>query len=227
MSLSIQDIPSILSNNSKLNYLSDLLTITSTIPETLSEDDEKLLNTLELFTFGNYHHYVKYRTKYIELNGTILNKLLKLTLISINVDHLTNQTSFISFDSILNDYQIDDVRSLYPLIIELNFQKLINVKIDDANGQLIVLNGGDEKDTNDSGGFKRDVYNSDDYTLRVLDETIDIPNKSVSLARAKLIDFINEKLIPLKTDFENRSVANHESSTKVENTRKRKTPDNI
>lgn len=119
----------------------------------------------------------------------------------------------------------------------MNFQNLINIQIDDVQNVLIIK----EKK------ILRDVYNDDedDYKLRVLNEDEDLGvTKLVKLSKLKLQNWINEKLNPVKNEIENRlntSLIKDEGlvisgsppinpiqdSIRFENTRKRKTPDNI
>lgn len=233
MTITIQDIPDLLVEPSKINYLKELTYLNNQSINKEDDNDDKLLNTLELFTFGNFKQYNKYKTKYIELNEIMINKLIKLTLISINTDFI-NQ--IISFDKINQIYDLN-IGKIYNILIELNFQNLINIQIDDAQNVLIIK----EKK------ILRDVYNDDedDYKLRVLNEDEDLGvTKLVKLSKLKLQNWINEKLNPVKNEIENRlntSLIKDEGlvisgsspinpiqdSIRFENTRKRKTPDNI
>ena len=157
MTITIQDIPDLLVEPSKINYLKELTHLNN--QSTNEEDDDKLLNTLELFAFGNFKQYNKYKSKYIELNEIMINKLIKLTLISINTDFI-NQ--IISFDKINQIYDLN-IGKIYNILIELNFQNLINIQIDDVQNVLIIK----EKK------ILRDVYN-DEYELRILNEDEDL-----------------------------------------------------
>ncbi|MCP8717437.1 MAG: hypothetical protein M5E90_08450 [Asgard group archaeon] len=233
MTITIQDIPDLLVEPSKINYLKELTYLNNQSINKEDDNDDKLLNTLELFTFGNFKQYNKYKTKYIELNEIMINKLIKLTLISINTDFI-NQ--IISFDKINQIYDLN-IGKIYNILIELNFQNLINIQIDDVQNVLIIK----EKK------ILRDVYNDDedDYKLRVLNEDEDLGvTKLVKLSKLKLQNWINEKLNPVKNEIENRlntSLIKDEGlvisgsppinpiqdSIRFENTRKRKTPDNI
>ena len=233
MTITIQDIPDLLVEPSKINYLKELTYLNNQSINKEDDNDDKLLNTLELFTFVNFKQYNKYKTKYIELNEIMINKLIKLTLISINTDFI-NQ--IISFDKINQIYDLN-IGKIYNILIELNFQNLINIQIDDVQNVLIIK----EKK------ILRDVYNDDedDYKLRVLNEDEDLGvTKLVKLSKLKLQNWINEKLNPVKNEIENRlntSLIKDEGlvisgsspinpiqdSIRFENTRKRKTPDNI
>lgn len=233
MTISIQDIPSILVEPTKINYLKELIYLsgqesTNSEPQE-QEQDVKLLNTLELFTFGDYDDYIKYKENFIELNELMMIKLIKLTIISINIDFI-NQ--IISFDKIKQKYGIN-ISEIYQIIIELNFQNLINIQIDDVHNVLIIK----EKK------ILRDVYDDNDdkndgYKLRILNEDQDLGiTKLVRLSKLKLQAWINEKLIPVKNEIENRidyppstsitTATTTTSQDRFEKTRKRKTPDNI
>ncbi|RCK56520.1 hypothetical protein Cantr_05323 [Candida viswanathii] len=228
MTISIQDIPNILLDPSKISYLQELLFLSSQDAPT-DEQDIKLLNTLELFTFGDYDDYVKYKDSYVELDETLLVKLIRLTIISINTDYI-NQV--ISFDKVRQEYGIN-VREVYLIIIELGFQNFVNVQIDDVHNVLVIR----EKKV------LRDVYNDEEYSLRVLNEEEDLGDtRLVRLSKLKLQAWIHEKLTPVKNDFESRIVpppppsaattgstsrSSNSQDYRAENTRKRKTPDNV
>ena len=63
-------------------------------------------------------------------------------------------------------------------------------------------NGGGGGDHNIKHVF-RDIYSSTyNYKLKVLDELNDINIKSINIAKKFLQNWINERLIPLKTEFE-------------------------
>ncbi|CAX44628.1 conserved hypothetical protein [Candida dubliniensis CD36] len=248
MSLTIEDIPKILLDTNKYNYLSELLTLDQSLSyNELTIHQQQLFNTLELFTFGNYQQYLKYKDKYIELDGSLLNKLLELTLITINFENI-NQT--INYQDIKDIYGIDIINNnnnnnhhhhhekLISLIIKLNFQKIINIKINDIENKLII-NRGIEKH------LLRDIYNSNkiNYKLKILNELNDINIRSVNIAKNYLRNWINEKLIPLKNEFEkkllvesnesieknepNNSNTSNSSSSDMKSTRKRKVSDNV
>ena len=81
MSITIEDIPNLLLETNKYNYLSELLTLDQSISSSssytnLTIHQQQLFNTLELFTFGNYQQYLKYKEKYIDLDESLLRKLL-------------------------------------------------------------------------------------------------------------------------------------------------------
>ena len=75
---------------------------------------------------------------------------------------------------------------IISLIIKLNFQNLINIKINDVEKKLIINGGG-----NGGGGDHnikhvfRDIYSSTyNYKLKVLDELNDINIKSINIAKS-------------------------------------------
>lgn len=225
MSITIEDIPNLLLETNKYNYLSELLTLdqsissSSSLSSSLSSSSsytnltihqQQLFNTLELFTFGNYQQYLKYKEKYIDLDESLLRKLLELTLITIDFENI-NQ--IINYQDIKNHYGIEinnnnnnnsNSGMIISLIIKLNFQNLINIKINDVEKKLIINGGG-----NGGGGDHnikhvfRDIYSSTyNYKLKVLDELNDINIKSINIAKKFLQNWINERLIPLKNEFE-------------------------
>ena len=216
MSITIEDIPNLLLETNKYNYLSELLTLDQSISSSssytnLTIHQQQLFNTLELFTFGNYQQYLKYKEKYIDLDESLLRKLLELTLITIDFENI-NQ--IINYQDIKNHYGIEinnnnnnnnsNSGMIISLIIKLNFQNLINIKINDVEKKLIINGGG-----NGGGGDHnikhvfRDIYSSTyNYKLKVLDELNDINIKSINIAKKFLQNWINERLIPLKNEFE-------------------------
>lgn len=221
MSITIEDIPNLLLETNKYNYLSELLTLDQSISSSsslsssssytnLTIHQQQLFNTLELFTFGNYQQYLKYKEKYIDLDESLLRKLLELTLITIDFENI-NQ--IINYQDIKNHYGIEinnnnnnnsNSGMIISLIIKLNFQNLINIKTNDVEKKLIINGGG-----NGGGGDHnikhvfRDIYSSTyNYKLKVLDELNDINIKSINIAKKFLQNWINERLIPLKNEFE-------------------------
>lgn len=122
-----------------------------------------------------------------------MRKLLELTLITIDFENI-NQ--IINYQDIKNHYGIEIINNnnnnnnsnsgmIISLIIKLNFQNLINIKINDVEKKLIINGGG-----NGGGGDHnikhvfRDIYSSTyNYKLKVLDELNDINIKSINIAK--------------------------------------------
>ncbi|KAK6463151.1 hypothetical protein DFJ63DRAFT_334708 [Scheffersomyces coipomensis] len=196
------------------------------------EVDSKLINTLELYSFGNFNHYLAYKDQFINISKRGIFKLVVLSMISF-VNDFDGYKSKIPIDSILTDekYAIGKGLALIAfefdeLIISMINDKLIDVKIDD-DGLLLVKS------------IKlRDSYSKSLYKLRVLDEFNDIPNRSLNHALNNLQDWYNDKLIPTRQSLQPKGlkpeimVQQDSLSTPIkidldsrENSRKRKTPD--
>ncbi|CAI5757562.1 unnamed protein product [Candida verbasci] len=197
-----QEVVNLLKEKNKYSYLIELLK--------LGDIDEKLINTVELFTVGNYQHYLKYQQDYIELDTELIEKLIKLTIISICNDHENSQLNLSSPE--FKSYGLPE--ELDKFVIDLIFNGVVNVKIDQVNNCWII---------NESSS--RDVYNSRIYNLKVLNED-DIKTRSVNYAVLNLKNWVNDRLIPLKLQFDEYETKDKDNEKDKDNTRKRKTPDN-
>ncbi|CUM63087.1 uncharacterized protein PRCAT00000652001 [Priceomyces carsonii] len=202
------------------------------LKEIADQYDEKLIpqkwvNTLELFTFGSYSHYLKYRDEYADLDNDLTLKLLELTILSITNDF---ENCNISIDDILNDhdYGLKEALKSYSskasnnkmdgdellfnkILIAMADKKILDVLVDDETrslytGKPLIL---------------RDVYDSRTMNLRVLKES-DIPNRSLDTARIKLKSWLDNSISPLVPELNSNK---EESSTKI--TRKRKQSENL
>jgi len=81
---------------------------------------------LQLFAFGNYKDY-KSET-YPELTPQMVNKLRHLTIIS-----LANKSKIISYDQLLEELGLDNLRELENLIIDVIYLNIIKGKMDQQN----------------------------------------------------------------------------------------------
>lgn len=150
--------------------------------ETLIED-EFLLNTIELFSLGDIKHYMRYKEKFIELDELCIDKLLKLTLLSILGQNIGNR---LSLNDVLEDLVlIKQQESLEDLLISMVVSNLISVKIDQNTKSLLV----------EDVFVLRDAYNEDRCKLRVLTEA-DVQPRSVKWARLILEAWRTQKIKP-------------------------------
>lgn len=182
------------------NYLKYLLQIPSTL-ET-SHNDIPLINTLELFTYGDYKHYEKYRAHYVELDTKLTEKLLRLTILSLAMEYenlsvsrdlvvdelkgalmtlTTNNNSGTSYDTEL---------TLESILMAMVDENIVNVKVDDVQetlefGNVVKL---------------RDSYSSRYGNLRILTED-DVASRSLDNARQKLELWMETRLKPIKREF--------------------------
>lgn len=160
--------------------------------KTKDENFQKTVNTVELFSFGDYVHYLKYGDHCIELPVLGIRKLTKLTLISV---FNSNEGRSISFDEVIRANcleqalkQFGDASAhvhLQEVLIEMVDEGSIQVQIDEASGSFVVS----------SSGVARDAYNDKTYSLQILQEA-DIASRSVSVAREKLKQWLVTKLKP-------------------------------
>jgi hypothetical protein len=186
----------LLKQRGKFNFLYELVTAADQLGH------DKLANTVELFTFGDWNHYGQYKSQYIELDNELTAKLIDLTLISISNRY---DNDVISLEEVYSQFGIRDFDTN---IIDLVDNNVIDVKIDDANkclrfGTALTL---------------RDSFDSTMYTLKVL--SLDDLPRSFQHASSQLQSWYNDKLAPVKQDLDTSLVKRAGS-----NSRKRKTPE--
>ncbi|KAG7661308.1 uncharacterized protein J8A68_005200 [[Candida] subhashii] len=232
--MDVDKIANVLYDRNNYSHFVDLLSINVSTEE--SEQQQQDLNTCELFTFGTFKQYFKYEQKY-KLNLESAEKLAKISIIRLSNDY-ENET--LPIEEILQDEKYglttglrllnelngsnDDIESaLYKLVIELVFQGLVNMTIDEYSQSIII---GEVK-------LLLDSYDSKYYQLLVLEESADIPNRSLSVAHKNLNQWFNDRLVPLQKETENQAnVLEKEQQAKekaiqvAQNTKKRKSPDN-
>lgn len=149
-----------------------------------------LLNTVELFAFGNYAHYLKYKDQYVELPPSGVRKLAQLTLLAICNE---NEGNKVSFDTILKDHALThalSIDAMEQLVIGLVDEHVISAQIDEETYEVEFLESFDT----------RDAYNSSTYQLRVLSEE-DVANRSVTRARAQLQSWVDHQIGPAQAEL--------------------------
>lgn len=153
----------------------------------------KTVNTVEIFAFGDYIHYLKNSEACIALQSQGIRKLVKSTLVSVcNV----NEGRQLSFDDVIEinsleqalrqmggDTHFHDI--LQDLLIEMANEGSIEIQIDDATSSFFV----------NRSYVARDAYNPNKYSLRVLHES-DITSRSVPHARKLLLEWLSTKINP-------------------------------
>lgn len=156
-----------------------------------------IVNTIELFAFGNVTHYYKYRDSYVELPREGLRKLVLLTLISVCNDNEGLNVPIQTLMSLLEPAlgrisEITAEQALERILIHMNDQRLIQARIDQRNGCVEFM----------GSTIQRDAFNRDTYKLRVLDEQEDISNRSVTRARSILERWVNDYVAPASRELQ-------------------------
>lgn len=152
----------------------------------LSQDinDSNLQNTLELFAYGDFKHYIMYREQYIQLDESCIEKLSHLSLFTYLGKNVGNT---VSLSDILYDVAFtDSFQVLEDTLMLLVDQECINVKINQNNNTLLVQ----------EVFVLRDAY-SGKIPLRVLSKE-DIRFKSVDWARKVLRAWLDDKIKPTR-----------------------------
>lgn len=146
-------------------------------------EDEVLLNTIELFSLGDIKHYIRYKDNYLELDELCIDKLLKLSLLTVLGKNIGNS---LKLNEIMAELVIvNDEETLEDLIMSMVISNLIAVKINQNERSLQV----------EDVFVMRDAYNEDKVKLRVLLEE-DVRGKSVKWARQILEAWSKQKIIP-------------------------------
>lgn len=201
------DIISTLRDDTRFNY--------SDVVRKIQQEDNSvphhahLHNTVELFAFGNYPHYVKYQPHFIDLDKTLLLKLIKLTILAMCSENegkvilvedmereyglesaIHHYTQVANSSTEVGQYQFsNDCHLLESILFSMIDDSLINIKIDDTCKLIRVVKS-----------FKlRDSYNRNDVKLLVLKEE-DIP-RNAGTSYAKLEKWLNENVKPAQTEY--------------------------
>lgn len=171
--------------------------------------DPQLVNTIELFAYGDYAHYAKYKSQYTQLNEKQLVKLIKLTLISLANDFegysvdiirilLENQLEsaikqYLSLRSgsvqdglLQGDETISD--ALEQIIIDMKYHGTVDMKIDQAGQKVNII----------KALVLRDSY-VDETKLRVLTDD-DVGNRLTKRAMEGLQQWLDTKIVPLREE---------------------------
>lgn len=191
-------------------------------------DDEaiKLLNTLELFAFGDYLNFLCYHNHYITLDYLLLIKLIRLTILSA----ATQEGLTIKIDRLLAGYKLGAAIEHYIEITGDNVSKelmLEKICIDMVDDSIIEIKFDDVEKTILIGKTNtiRDCFDANTTVLRVLKEQ-DISGKNLSNALKSLQGWYEENLDPTKKDLDTQIDNMNKMQSKDINLRKRKPSDN-
>lgn len=168
------------------------------------EADEADRKTLELFAFGTFETYCKYRDQYERLNGPMTWKLIQLLVLSV-VNHHENTS--VSIDSVLDQHgvrqgihwwlqqqlpQLTDVYETFDEVIkDMIKQEGIDARIDHENDSIIVR----------EARALRDVYDPTFHHLQVLQPS-DISNQSLINALEVLRNWQNNHVEAMAKEFD-------------------------
>lgn len=172
--------------------------------------DPQLVNTVELFAYGNYGLYEKYRSQYHQLTKKQLLKLIKLSIISlandfegysVNIDQVLHDQKLESgilqylsmtsgaFDDEILQVNETSVDGLERIIIDMKYHGLVDVKIDQLGQKLNIV----------KAIVLRDSYD-DESKLRVLTGE-DVANRLTGRAIASLQEWLEGTIVPLKEEI--------------------------
>ncbi|KAH7827210.1 putative COP9 signalosome complex subunit 7 [Monocercomonoides exilis] len=90
-----------------------------------SKANEKLINTLELFSYGVYLEYKNNSNKYIPLNDEMTIKLKHLTILT-----LCRDTRSISYKTIQSETDTPDLGKMETLVIDSIYRGIVRGKLD-------------------------------------------------------------------------------------------------
>ena len=188
----------------------------------IKESDEKankLINTLELFAFGDYLHFLSYQNYYIVLDSVLLIKLIRLTILSAAMQEGLS----IKIDKLLTEYKLGPAIEHY-IAIRLIFEKICIDMVDDS---IIEIKFNDIENAVVIGKTNviRDSFDNNTSALRILKEK-EIPGKNLANALINLQEWFEKSLDPTKTDIDAQIDNMNKRQTKDVNLRKRKPSDN-
>lgn len=119
--MSLENILQVLEDESTFGFGEIRL---STSFKELFKKNEKLYNTINLFSFGSYTDYIGKKEKYIELTEGAIFKLRQLTLMSEALDDNT-----LSYDLLQDKLILGNDQELERLIVESIYSDIIEAKI--------------------------------------------------------------------------------------------------
>jgi hypothetical protein len=154
-------------------------------------------NTAELFAFGNYLHYLKYRPHFLELDAPLLLKLIKLTILAMCGE---NEGRTVLIDEMEQEYRLQSAIQHYTdvagaptechlfesILFSMVDDAWIDVKIDDVHLQVRII----------KCIRLRDAFCSIDVKLHVLTEEDIARNAGTSYA--KLDNWLRNNVAPTR-----------------------------
>lgn len=219
----IQFVNHILRNKEVYNYVIHLKKLD------IKESDEKankLINTLELFAFGDYLHFLSYQNYYIVLDSVLLIKLIRLTILSAAMQEGLS----IKIDKLLTEYKLGPAIEHYIEITGENVSKDLifeKICIDMVDDSIIEIKFNDIENAVVIGKTNviRDSFDNNTTALRILKEE-EISSKNLANALINLQEWFEKSLDPTKTDIDAQIDNMNKTQTKDINLRKRKPSDN-
>lgn len=154
--------------------------------ESLDTADEKLQNTVELFTFGAYTDYKNHAALILPLSEPMVTKLLELTVISaVNA----NVGKSVPLDTLLSltSPALDTASALENLLISMIDAGVIDVKISAVTGAVNV----------NRAVVLRDAYD-ESRPLRI----VSTPAVTTVSARKALNEWLHDAIYPTIKDLE-------------------------
>uniref|UniRef100_A0A6M2DS68 Putative cop9 signalosome complex subunit 7a n=1 Tax=Xenopsylla cheopis TaxID=163159 RepID=A0A6M2DS68_XENCH len=94
---------------------------------------EKCFKTLNLFAYGTYKQYLANKSEFLDLTAIMCKKLQHLTIVSLAI-----KNKCISYNLLLEELHIANVRDLEDLIIEAIYADIIHGKLDQKHKLLEV-----------------------------------------------------------------------------------------
>nr|CAB3232931.1 COP9 signalosome complex subunit 7a-like [Phallusia mammillata] len=106
-----------------------------TCVQELCDDPEgaKYLKLLNIFAYGTYKDYVQQAAHLLPLSPLMSKKLRQLTVVS-----LAAKSKYISYESLLAEVDLNNVRELEDLLISAIYSNIIRGKLDQQNSRLEV-----------------------------------------------------------------------------------------
>lgn len=195
----------------------------------IKESDEKankLINTLELFAFGDYLHFLSYQNYYIVLDSVLLIKLIRLTILSAAMQEGLS----IKIDKLLTEYKLGPAIEHYIAITGENVSKDLifeKICIDMVDDSIIDIKFNDIENTVVIGKTNviRDSFDNNTTALRILKEK-EISGKNLANALINLQEWFEKSLDPTKTGIDAQIDNMNKRQMKDINLRKRKPSDN-
>ncbi|ABN67463.2 predicted protein [Scheffersomyces stipitis CBS 6054] len=232
----MEGVLALLRDPSRLSYLPELMKIENNQNDYFKNVTDQEMNTLELFCFGTFEDYFKYKSSYLDIpsDRELLLKLLRLTVISVSNDY---EKFVLNIEQLLenkeyglagglellklsdNSGDIENELLFEEVLISMVDDGILSAKVDDENRTIHIV----------KAHVLRDSYSPALHSLLVLTEQ-DVAKRSVAIAAETLSEWYSTKLVPLRQEYEvievddiTLVVPNEELD--CTNTRKRKTPD--
>ncbi len=124
-------------NHKSIYVFAELLEVPSVQDLKGTEEFGRVYNTLELFAYGTFGEYRQSVDTYIDLTSPQLEKLKRLTLISIAME-----MKVIPYEHLMDKLEITDLRSLEDLIIETIYSGLLKGKLNQRDSKLTITETG-------------------------------------------------------------------------------------